>query len=571
MNGNNLKNHAMKNKILSVTSVIALLIGMSACHSPEEFKPNVERNGINNLIASFPDDDRDENRFTSEIDYQNHVITVVFPYNYPRFSDNVLEKSALKKMRVIADLDNNVYISPSLLFLDFTKDNFITVKEQSGKVAEYKIIAEIRKSDQCAITRFELKALNLSGIINEETKTISLISADNIGENIADVAISHGATITPDPAKQALNYDQEQKLTVTAQNGTDKAVYTVKKEVPKKLAAGLRANSAKLLWAKKLTDIGITSSNMATGFAVTREHVVINDRGNSKAIYLNGETGENVGHIDISLFAGSLTNFYITADDEDNILFTNLAPNAGPKEKPTFIVWRVNGVNGIPEKYIEYETGIAMGRKLSVVGSLNENAIITAPHYNTQGEFSRWQVVGGALRSQTPEKVTAQGLGNWKINADVIYSDPIDPTSDYYAAFYTTPRNFCWFDGKTNTIKYKGPDISSNWIQNAVDYTVFNKSRFAVSNSINSFTWGKDDSIYLFDLSGNSLTNQPINFGDDGLGINGNYGAKALGNVNGNGTGDVAFKVSDNGYYLYIYFMFTNGYVGCVRCDCIDM
>lgn len=45
-------------------------------------------------------------------------------------------------MRVIADLDNNVYISP-LLFLS-TKENFITVKEQDGKsVNKYKIIAEI--------------------------------------------------------------------------------------------------------------------------------------------------------------------------------------------------------------------------------------------------------------------------------------------------------------------------------------------------------------------------------------------------------------------------------------------
>lgn len=94
----------------------------------------------------------DENRFTSEIDYQNRVITVVFPYNY-RLSDNVLEISALKKMRVIADLDNNVYISPSLLFLDFTKENFITVKEQDGKSVKCEIIAEIRKSAECVITR----------------------------------------------------------------------------------------------------------------------------------------------------------------------------------------------------------------------------------------------------------------------------------------------------------------------------------------------------------------------------------------------------------------------------------
>ncbi|MBR8721056.1 hypothetical protein IX307_002262 [Bacteroides pyogenes] len=557
----------MKNKILSIISVIALFIGMSACHSPEEFKPNLERNGINNLIASFPDDDRDENRFTSEIDYQNRVITVVFPYNYPRLSDNVLEISALKKMRVIADLDNNVYISPSLLFLDFTKENFITVKEQDGKSVKYKIIAEIRKSAECVITKFDLKKNNLSGIINEETKTISLISLEDIGEDMADVVISHGAVILPDPTKETLNYDQEQKLTVTAQNGTTSSVYIVKKEIPNKIPAGLRPNSAKLLWARKLVDVGITSSNMATGFAVTKDYVVINDRNNNKAFYLNKKTGSNEGFIDISAFAGSLTNFYVTADEGDNILFTNLTPGGGSN----FTIWRLKGVEGAVEKYIEFPTTIAMGRKISIRGSLDGNAIITAPHYSTQGEFSYWQVIGGVLQSQRPEKKVAQGLGSWGNNADLIYSDPTDITSDYFAAFYTTPRSFCWFDGKTNAIKAQGPEISANWVQNAVDYVIFNNTPFAVSNSVNSFSWGKDDCIYLFDLSSGSLSNEPINFGDDGLGINGNYGAKALGNVNSNGTGDVAFKVSEDGYYLYIYFMFTNGYVGCVRCDCIDM
>ena len=142
----------MKNKILSIISVIAFLMGISACHSPEEFNPTVERNIINNLTASFPDDDSDDNSFTSEIDY---VITVVFPYNYPKLSDNVLQLSDLKKMRVIADLDNNVYVYPTLLFMDMTKDNFITVKDQTGASTEYKVVAEIRKSNECAITKIQ--------------------------------------------------------------------------------------------------------------------------------------------------------------------------------------------------------------------------------------------------------------------------------------------------------------------------------------------------------------------------------------------------------------------------------
>lgn len=555
----------MKNKILSIISVIAFLMSISACHSPEEFNPTVERNIINNLTASFPDDDSDDNSFTSEIDYTNHVITVVFPYNYPKLSDNVLQLSDLKKMRVIADLDNNVYVYPTLLFMDMTKDNFITVKDQTGASTEYKVVAEIRKSNECAITKFNITSLGLSGIINESTKTISLISLESIGEVLADISISHGATISPDPRTVALNYDQDQKITVTAQNGTTKSTYTVKKEIPEKIAAGLRANSAKLIWAKKLTDIGISSSDMTTGIAVTNDYVVINERAKNP-IYLNAKNGEKAGTMNIS-FAGSLTNFYTTSDKDGNILFTNLTPNAGP----AFTVWKASGVDQAPEKYIEFTTSLAMGRKLSVSGSLNNNAIITAPIYATSGQFARWQVENGVLKSQTPDIITAQGIGAWGTNADVIYSDPTDLTSDYFTTFYAEPRNLCWMDGKTNSIKNKGVALDGNYVPNAVDHAVFNKVEYVASNLVNPWSWGTADNIYLFDLSSGSLGTQAIDFGSTGLGINGNYGSKILGNTNGNYCGDVVLKVSDDGYYMYIYFMFCNGYVGCVQCDCIDM
>ena len=557
----------MKNKILSVISLIVLIFGIGACQSPESLDPSTAgRGGINNLVASFMDDDSDENSFESEINHDTRVITVVFPYNYPRLSDNVLQVSDLKKMRVRAYVDNNVYISPSLLYMDMTHENTITVKGLKGSV-DYKVVPEIRKSDACAITKFDLTSIGLSGIINEEAKKISLITLDNIGEVLADVTLSHGATISPDPTVVALNYDTDVQVTVTAQNGTSKSVYTVTKGMPEKLAAGLRASSAKLLWARKLTDIGLTAQHMTTGIAAMDDYVVLNERGNAKAVYVNAKTGENAGSIDISKFAGNLTNFYVTADDANNILFTNLTPGGGA----AFTVWRVKGVDGTPEKYIEFPVSSAMGRKLSVIGSLDGDAIITAPYYATSGQFARWQVVGGTLKSQTPDLVAAQGLGSWGVNADVIYSNPSDPASDYFAAYYTTPRGLSWFNGATNEIKVTGPEISPNWIQNAVDYAVFNKVAYVLSNSVNSFNWGKNDTIYLFDVAGGTLGKEPLDFGDNGLKIFGNYGGWALGVRNNNGTADVALRVSPDGYYMYIYFMFTNGYLGCIRCDCMDM
>ncbi len=123
----------MKTKILTLVSGVLLLWGMTACQSPEEFHPNVDRKDINTFTASFPDDNRDENLFTAEIDYQNRVINVVFPYNYPRLSDNVLKMSALTKMRVSATLDNNVSISPGLFFMDLTKENVLTVTNPNGQ------------------------------------------------------------------------------------------------------------------------------------------------------------------------------------------------------------------------------------------------------------------------------------------------------------------------------------------------------------------------------------------------------------------------------------------------------
>ena len=553
----------MKNKFLSII-LLSFILGMSACHNPEEFIPNVGRNAINNLTASFIDDDRDENSFTSEIDYENQVIKVIFPYNYPRLSDNVLDLSKLTKMRVKADLDNNAYVYPSLLFMDLSKENFITVKDQVGKKFDYKVVAEIRKSNECEITQFTIADKNLSGIINENEKTISLISLDDLSDMLAQVSISHGATIFPDPTVEALNYNQDVQLTVTAQNGVDKTVYTVKKDVPNKLAAGLRKSSAKVLWTKKLSDIEVANGAMTTTIAATDNYVVVNTR-NEDAVVLDAITGNKVGSINLP-FKGSLTNFSVTADDDGNILFANLAPNAG-----AFTIWKTKDIQSAPEEYLVYNGGLALGRKFSVVGSIEKDAIITAPVYSTSGLFVRWQVVNGQLKSTTPEQVQISGLGSWGFNADVIYTSPKDVTSDYLAAFYADPRNFCMFDGKTNSIKSKGPEISSNWVQNAVDYVEFNKVSYAVSNSVNSFSWGSDDQIYLYDLSAKSLDNQPLDFSSNGLGVNGNYGAKALGKVNGSGCGDVALNVSADGYYLYIYFMFADGYVGCIKCDCIDM
>lgn len=539
-------------------STALLLLGVVGCQSPEDLTPSVSRAGINSLTASFPDDDSDENVFSSEIDYNSHVITVVVPYNYPLTSYNVVTMDMLSKMRVKANLDDNVYLTPGLLYMDLSKENMITITDQSKKKSEYKVVAEIRKSAQCLLTKYNIPSAGLSGVIDDVNNVVSLITLEDLGEATADITVSHGATITPDPSQTAINHDVEFELTVTAQNGVNKKTYTVKKAIPEKTELGMRANSRKLMFAKKLVDIGIPSNNNTTGLAVVDNYVVINTRAQN-SVYIDGKTGEVAGTMDISSIMGGVTNFYHTSDDNGNILICNLTQNAGP----TFTIWKKKGIDGALETYIQYPTDKQMGRKISIAGSLDGDAIITAGFHNATGTFARWQVVGGQLVSQTPDIVTATGLA-WTTNIDLIYTDGNNTSSNYFVAPYGAPYKFTWMNGD-NTIKLQGDAISSNWIVNAVDYTVFNSNPYVLHNSVNSFSWGSDDNIYLYDMNAGSFSSR-IDVCEGGI-----YGAKALGTTNGNGTGDVIFKVSDDGYYLYVYFMFTNGYVVGVQYDCIKM
>jgi len=558
----------MKNNIV-IASLLVLLTFMSGCHQPDELLPSVSRDGINSITATFADG---TGNFQGFITPGSDEIIIPVPYFFPESSDNQVTESQLTKMRVNANLDDNVTVSPSLLYLDLTKENVITLTDQVKAQKQYKVKGVIRKSAECLLEDFKLPSLGMTGVINETTKTISLVAIGNLEPALAEVTMSYHATISPNPATQALDYNTDIKLTVTAHDGITKNVYTVKKEVPSKLLYGIRTGSAKLMFAKQLkADCGITSDNLTGGMAVTRDYVILNTR-NANSVYLNAKTGEKLGEIDLGAIKGSLTNFYNTADDAGNVLICNLAPNAG-----AFKVWKLTSVNTTPELMIEWNEGKAIGRKLSINGSITGNAIITAPILAAGQQIARWTIVGGVLTSQTPEIVTMSGLGKgWTTNADVVYSSATDVTSDYFVASYSD-NTFAWVNGLTNTVRKSLDAISTNYIPNAVDYLEFNNAKYVTTNWVNSFTWGASDAVWLLDVSNDAnfagnLETQTCNavvWECD----RDKYGAKGVAPLvaNGNGTGDVALRVSEDGYYLYLYFMFTNGYVVGYQFDCIDI
>jgi len=557
----------MKRNIIFAIALLLTFIG--GCKEPDELLPSVSREGINSITATFPDG---TGEFTGTIVEGTNEIVIPIPYYFPVSSNNRVTEEMISNMRVRANLDDNVTVSPPLLYMDLSKDNVITVNDQLGEEHKYIVRGEIRKSSECQIKEFSLPELGLTGVINESKKTISLVAIGELEPALADVTLSYHATISPDPREEALDYNEEVELTVTAHDGVTRNVYTVKKEVPEKLPYGIRSGSAKLMFAKQLkADVGITVDHLTGGMAVTDEYVVLNTR-NQNSIYLDAKSGEKVGEIELGSAKGNLTNFYSTADRAGNILICNLAPNDG-----AFRIWKVASVSDTPELMIEWDGGVAVGRKMSVQGDINGDAIITAPILDYGQQFARWTISGGVLASQTPEIVTMSGLEKgWTTNVDIVHTSGSDVNSDYFVASYSD-NTFAWVDGSTNEVSSKLESISVNYIQNAVDFVEFNNAQYTTVNWVNSFTWGAADMVWLLDVSSEAnftgnlasgtcpavVWETPLN----------TYGPNAIsgGVANANGTGDVALKVSDDGFYLYLYFMFTNGYVVGYQLDCIDM
>ncbi|MDE6831389.1 MAG: DUF5018 domain-containing protein, partial [Muribaculaceae bacterium] len=237
----------MKTKILSLASAVALLLGVSACQDPHEFSPTKYDEHFDSMTASFPDDDRDENKFLAEFDYDNHIVTIVVPYTYPNNSDSYLEMADLTNMKVQCNLKKGLTLEPALTNIDLTKDTYVTITDGYGVKTPYTIRGEIRKSNACDILDFNIPELGVPGVISLENHTVSLVTVDEIGEQLAEVDLSFGATMSPDPRVEPVNWDNEPVITVIAQDGTTKVDYTFIKANPEKLAFGLRAGSEKIL------------------------------------------------------------------------------------------------------------------------------------------------------------------------------------------------------------------------------------------------------------------------------------------------------------------------------------
>lgn len=289
-------------------NILYLLLGIlaltSSCQDPEYVLPTADRQGITSLTALFtsgPYVDKEAVVYTiADASVDKYVIPM--PWYYPENSDNETSEY-MKAMRIQAKLAPNCTIEPVLSILDLTKENYFTYTDAQGYKKQICITGERVKSTKCQLLSFSIPSEDITGIIDEDHKTVSLISAEDLSSCLADYSLSAHATMSPDPKTEPLNFNSPVELTVIAHDGVTKQTYTIQKAVPDKIPYGYRKGSETELFKLDMGVIGLpwTGAN-APSLAVSGNNLVVClGDGTTTPAYYNASTGNKIGNVTLGL------------------------------------------------------------------------------------------------------------------------------------------------------------------------------------------------------------------------------------------------------------------------------
>ncbi len=556
--------------------LLGVLALMSSCQDPEYVLPTAERQGITSLTALFtsgPYVDKEAVVYTiADASVDKYVIPI--PWFYPGDSENETAEY-MKTMRVQAKLAPNCTINPVLTILDLTKENYFTYTDAQGYKKQICITGERVKSNKCQLLSFSIPAEDISGIIDEEHKTVSLISAEDLSSCLAEYSLSSHATMSPDPKTEALDFNSPVELTVIAHDGVTKQTYTVQKAVPDKIPYGYRKGSETELFKLDMGVIGLpwTSANSPSLAVNGNNLVVCLGDGSTAPTYYNASTGSKIGNMTLGS-VGVASLGCVTSDSKGNILLATKAANG-----KFFSIYKTSSVTTAPTLLTSYtnNTSLDMGTKVSVQGDINTNAAIIATCDGTASSgsntFVRWIITNGVLGS--PEVVSVNGVGYWDLLCQTRRLSPKELLHKVIISYpIMIPNVLYWVNGTSNNASksLSNSDNGNSWAMNnnCLDARTFNNAQYLVLVSTAHFPqWGGTPYLYMYDVTSDGSFTGTVSTSDA---LTFNPSLSSFGSADGvAATGDVLLAPTTDGYKLRLYYVDNNcKIIGGYEFDCID-
>lgn len=562
-------------KSIFLTMGLALLL--ASCQEPEYVANDTTRQGITSLTATFTDGPYAESdavvwNITPE-DYAKDRFVIPVPWFFPIESDNTTEDN-MAAMKVEAEMNNNFVLTPGLGTLNLNQENWFTLTAPDGTSRQICITGERTKSDACEMITFSLVDPAVTGVINNTNNTISLISADDLSNCLANFQISAHATISPDPSTTPLNYNEPVELTVTAHNGTTSRTYTVTKSIPNKVQQGINKESLQELFkvdATAILNIPIDGTNAPTLGAIGNSLVVCVGNGTTAPFYLNRVTGTREGELNL----GSATAQSITSDEGDHLLICNYAEGG-----QTFNIWTTSSVTEAPTLFTSFtnSSSLPMGHEMKVIGNIATEATIIVTNEGVSGvtnslSFTRIRVAGGVAQAPEVVDISSTGLGGWgpsPINGTNVVAESPAADSGYFLSYYSDNILTYLDSSYAKAIELVYTDgVSSNFDANNLDSKQFNNARYVALMMSPHFSWDIGPKLYVFDVTDRSKLTGDLQ-STPAL-ILANESIQGFNNVGVNASGDVLIAPTADGYSMYIYYYDTNtAVIGAYVADCID-
>ena len=557
-------------KAIYIAAAVIAPLALTGCADEEHVDATANRTGITSLTAYFtsgPNIDKAAVKYqpTGDATQTDYVIPV--PYYYPEESDNTTEEY-MTKMKVVAKVENNCTIDPPITVLDLTQKNHFTYTNPYGEKQDITISGQLTRSDKCQLKAITVQPGDLTGIIDEDAKTVSLVTAADLSAATATATLSAHATISPDPA-QPHDMNNGFEFTVTADNGTSKAVYKVMKQVPPKKSSGYRAGSETKVFENDMTTIaGIDWNNSHPTLAATKAHVILDPGTGATPFYFSKTTGQQIGQIALG---SANASGCVTSDDKGNMLICNLAAS-GQKLN----IYKTDDVTKAPELFISYDNGLGVdiGARLQVYGDLNGDAVVTATPLSCQNAI-RWIVKDG--KPGQPENILLSTAA-WGGLDNVVKVSSLDATGQagaLFSGYYDGNCPVYYVQGWTTAKQVMQDGTGNAWGFNpgATDVRRFNGVNYLAICEIGYWPdWGLSGHVYFYDasspgsLSGNFSDSSALQFAIDVPDLFGSTGYAADGRF-----ADVLMAPSEDGYFMNIYFVSnTHKSFGCYQIDCID-
>ena len=550
------------------------IFAVASCQEPQYIEPTADRAGITSLTARFTSTSaKYENQVLAKlnvVDPEVNEFIIPVPWFYPEESTDPTSIH-MTRVRLEAELAPNCRIDPPLAMVDLTEENYYTFTNAQGESREIMITGKRTKSAKCNLMTFTLtKPYQIEGFINEETHEVYLFTTDDLDGFSAEATVCAHATIQTDLTVKK-NYNNEQEVTVMAQDEKTTCTYKIIKKYPNKIPYGFRASSARQLFnLDPVSRLGFPEAKetVYSSLAYADGKLVISLGNGTAPIYCDPLTGVKIGDMNVT----GVDVAAITNDEGGNILVSTHAESQG-----TVTLYKTKSVTAAPEQFHSFvnDSDVPVGYNLKVNGNIDQDAVIVIAHEGIDGvtatsKYTKIVITGGQVVSTEIIDLSGLGLawGSAPVHGAKVVPVSNKPESGVMLCYYSDNIIHYVADGKIVASRsLEGDGVTSNYNTNVMEAKSFNNAPYVIHMVSSHFPmWGIEPQIRIWDAS------DPKAFKDADP-IMEHYSAEWFQTgYQGCAAADVIMGASADGFKVYIYYWDHNASViaGFVA-DCIDI